>query len=203
MSDNAFDLTWSAILFDLKGQKLDMLKLYKIYNESIWTESRRFPYVNVLLGWIVVLSISRSEIVFSDLPATEVIDKSFILNIQENLFIIGSLLAIDYSIKKENNPIKFSSKKTDLIEKEIDKISSTLPEMTNFIIPGGHITVSICHISRSICRRAERICVKFSKDYEINQDIIIYINRLSDYLFTLSRKISLDTNTKETKWINK
>ena len=130
-------------------------------------------------------------------------DKSFILNIQENLFIIGSLLAIDYSIKKENNPIKFSSKKTDLIEKEIDKISSTLPEMTNFIIPGGHITVSICHIARSICRRAERKCVKFSKDYEINQDIIIYINRLSDYLFTLSRKISLDTNTKETKWINK
>ena len=75
--------------------------------------------------------------------------------------------------------------------------------MTNFIIPGGHITVSTCHIARSICRRAERKCVKFSKDCEINQNIIIYINRLSDYLFTLSRKISLDTNTKETKWINK
>ena len=130
-------------------------------------------------------------------------DKSFILNIQENLFIIGSLLAIDYSGKKENNPIKFSSEKTDLIEKEIDKISSTLPEMTNFIIPGGHITVSTCHNARSICRRAERKCVNFSKDCEINQNIIIYINRLSDYLFTLSRKISLDTNTKETKWINK
>ena len=130
-------------------------------------------------------------------------DKNFILKIQENLFIIGSLLALDYTSRKEKKIINFSVEKTNSIEKEIDKISSTLPEMTNFIIPGGHITVSTCHIARSVCRRAERRCISFSKSYKINQNIIIYINRLSDYLFTLSRKISLETNTEENKWINK
>ena len=75
--------------------------------------------------------------------------------------------------------------------------------MTNFIIPGGHVTVSTCHISRCICRRAERKCIKFAKQFELNNDILIYLNRLSDYLFVLSRKISLDTNTQEIKWVNK
>jgi cob(I)alamin adenosyltransferase len=130
-------------------------------------------------------------------------DKSFILNIQKNLFIIGSLLAVDYSKKSNEERIDFSQNKIRLIENKIDEIDLSLPKMTNFIIPGGHVTVSTCHISRSICRRAERKCIKFAKQFELNNDILIYLNRLSDYLFVLSRKISLDTNTPEIKWVNK
>jgi cob(I)alamin adenosyltransferase len=130
-------------------------------------------------------------------------DKSFILNIQKDLFIIGSLLAVDYSKKSNEERIDFSQNKIRLIENKIDEIDLSLPKMTNFIIPGGHVTVSTCHISRSICRRAERKCIKFAKQFELNNDILIYLNRLSDYLFVLSRKISLDTNTQEIKWVNK
>lgn len=130
-------------------------------------------------------------------------DKSFILNIQKDLFIIGSLLAVDYSRKSNEERIDFSQNKIILIENKIDEIDLSLPKMTNFIIPGGHVTVSTCHISRSICRRAERKCIKFAKQFELNNDILIYLNRLSDYLFVLSRKISLDTNTQEIKWVNK
>ena len=130
-------------------------------------------------------------------------DKSFILNIQKDLFIIGSLLALDYSKKSNEQRIDFSQNKIILIENKIDEIDLSLSKMTNFIIPGGHVTVSTCHISRSICRRAERKCIKFAKQFELNNDILIYLNRLSDYLFVLSRKISLDTNTQEIKWVNK
>ena len=130
-------------------------------------------------------------------------DKSFILNIQKDLFIIGSLLAVDYSKKSNEEHIDFSQNKIILIENKIDEIDLSLPKMTNFIIPGGHVTVSTCHISRSICRRAERKCIKFAKQFELNNDILIYLNRLSDYLFVLSRKISLDTNTQEIMWVNK
>ena len=94
-------------MLDLEGQKLDMLKLYKIYNERIWTESRRFPYVNVLLVWIVVLSISRSEIVFSDLPATEVIDKSFILNIIFMIWVVSGIRKMSYYVRTQRMNIRF------------------------------------------------------------------------------------------------
>jgi cob(I)alamin adenosyltransferase len=130
-------------------------------------------------------------------------DKSFIIDIQKDLFIIGSLLALDYSKNNNLDNIVFSKNKTVLIENKIDEIDSSLPKMTNFIVPGGHVTVSTCHISRSICRRAERKCIKFAKQFELNNNILIYLNRLSDYLFILSRKISLDTNTQEIKWVNK
>ena len=129
-------------------------------------------------------------------------DKKFILEIQENLFIIGSLLAIDYSNNKQEH-INFSKEKIYIIEIEIDRINLNLPAMTNFIIPGGHVAISTCHISRSVCRRAERNCIKFSKESKLNENILIYLNRLSDYLFILSRKITQDTNTQEIKWINK
>ena len=94
-------------MLDLEGQKLDMLKLYEIYNKRIWTESRRFPYVNVLLGWIVVLSISRSEIVFSDLPATEVIDKSFILNIIFMIWVVSGIRKMSYYVRTQRMNIRF------------------------------------------------------------------------------------------------
>jgi cob(I)alamin adenosyltransferase len=73
--------------------------------------------------------------------------------------------------------------------------------MTHFILPGGHPTVSYCHIARAVCRRAERICTLLNEETSINELILIYLNRLSDYLFTLARKFSQDFNVNEIKWL--
>ena len=75
--------------------------------------------------------------------------------------------------------------------------------MTNFIIPGGSKIISICHICRSVCRRAERRVISLSKQTKIDSLIIIFLNRFSDYLFVLSRKIANDTGIEEILWIAK
>jgi cob(I)alamin adenosyltransferase len=82
-------------------------------------------------------------------------------------------------------------------------MDQSLPEMKTFILPGGHIIVSKCHIARTVCRRAERIIVELSDRVILDSIILSYFNRLSDYLFTLSRKLSVDLNAKETPWIPK
>ena len=76
-----------------------------------------------------------------------------------------------------------------------------LPQMTHFILPGGHQTVSFCHIARCVCRRAERLAVDLSEHEHINTIILKYLNRLSDYLFVLARKLSKDLLVAEIKWI--
>jgi cob(I)alamin adenosyltransferase len=130
-------------------------------------------------------------------------DKEFILEIQNKLFIIGSQLAFD--IKSSNNLVLPSLDKNSIIkiENEIDLIESQVSKMTNFIIPGGSKIISICHICRSVCRRAERRVVSLSKQSKIDSLIIIFLNRFSDYLFVLSRKIANDTGIDEILWIAK
>ena len=76
-----------------------------------------------------------------------------------------------------------------------------LPQMTHFILPGGHQAVSFCHVARCVCRRAERLSVELNDQEAINNDIIKYLNRLSDYLFVLARKLSKDLSVEEIKWI--
>lgn len=130
-------------------------------------------------------------------------DKEFILEIQNKLFIIGSQLAFD--IKSSNNLVLPSLDKNSIIkiENEIDLIESQVSKMTNFIIPGGSKIISICHICRSVCRRAERRVISLSKQTKIDSLIIIFLNRFSDYLFVLSRKIANDTGIEEILWIAK
>ena len=95
---------------------------------------------------------------------------------------------------------KLEIKDIQLLEDEMDKMSESLPKMTNFTLPGGHSTVSYCHIARTVCRRCERLVVELANTEEINELIIQYLNRLSDYLFVLSRKITQDLGVKETLW---
>ena len=130
-------------------------------------------------------------------------DKEFILEIQNKLFIIGSQLAFD--ISSSNNLVLPILDKNSIIkiENEIDLIESQVSKMTNFIIPGGSKIISICHICRSVCRRAERRVVSLSKQSKIDSLIIIFLNRFSDYLFVLSRKIANDTGIEEILWIAK
>ena len=131
---------------------------------------------------------------------------SFLIKIQYELMIIASQLADDTSAITQNLsgkiiPITFEN--ITEIESEIDKINSELPELKNFIIPGGHVLISNTHLARCTCRRAERFITELKDEEEVSSVIIAYINRLSDYLFILSRKFSKDFDVEEIKWIAK
>ncbi len=125
--------------------------------------------------------------------------KAILIEIQDRLFTIGSLLAAD----PENNKMvlpQISNADIELLEKEMDAMDEHLPEMKSFVLPGGHTTVSFCHIARCVCRRAERCVLRLNEEQPINELIYIYLNRLSDYLFVLSRKITQDLKVSETPW---
>jgi cob(I)alamin adenosyltransferase len=103
--------------------------------------------------------------------------------------------------KERLNIIKIDESSIKSLENEIDKMDEELPQMTHFILPGGHQTVSFCHLARCVCRRAERLVVELNDQEAIDNNIIKYLNRLSDYLFTLARKLSKDLVVDEIKWI--
>lgn len=133
--------------------------------------------------------------------------KETLMHIQDRLFTIGAILATDpeKSILKSGesrlNIPKISSADIKRLEDEMDSMESALPAMTHFVLPGGHQTVSFCHIARTVCRRAERLAVHLNEIEPFQQETLMYINRLSDYLFVLARKLSKDLNAEEIKWI--
>ena len=133
--------------------------------------------------------------------------RKILIKIQEKLFTIGALLAIDPKKEKLKNGKdrlnipKIGIEDLNLLEKEIDKMEMNLPPMTHFILPGGHTTVSYCHIARTICRRAERLVSQLNDFEAVEPTLLSYINRLSDFLFVLARKLSHDIQAEEIKWI--
>lgn len=127
-------------------------------------------------------------------------DKDILKEIQDRLFTIGSSLASDPEKSKMKIP-DLNLEDIELLEKEMDKMNLKLPELRHFILPGGNTTSSFCHLARCVCRRAERNVVHLAEESVVDEKIIIYLNRLSDYLFTLSRKITFDNNKEENKWI--
>ena len=133
--------------------------------------------------------------------------KESLLKIQNELFTLGAMLATPpeketlKSGKERLNIPKVDENSMLFLENEIDKMELELPQMTHFILPGGHQAVSFCHIARCVCRRAERLSVELNDQETINDDILKYLNRLSDYLFVLARKLSKDLSVAEIKWI--
>ena len=125
--------------------------------------------------------------------------KEQIIWIQNRIMVISSLLATEKANAKTKLPQLLENDILQL-EKYIDKFEAELPEQTAFIIPGGNIAVSSAHKARVICRRAERQVILLSQTIEIEEIIIRFLNRLSDYFFTLSRKIAYDLNAEETHW---
>jgi cob(I)alamin adenosyltransferase len=120
--------------------------------------------------------------------------------IQDRLFTIGSILASDPEKSRMKIPDLHLSD-IEFLEKEIDDMNEVLPELRHFILPGGSNSVSFCHIARCVCRRAERICVHLSEESEVEEQVMVYLNRLSDYLFVLARKLCFDQQVEENKWI--
>jgi cob(I)alamin adenosyltransferase len=123
----------------------------------------------------------------------------FIRNIQYRMFTVGSSLAAETARAKDFKP-DLKEEDIDILEQAIDAMNEVLPAMTNFIIPGGHQLVSATHIARTICRRAERLVIKLSEAEEIEEIIIRYLNRLSDFLFVLARKQAYDLGVNEIPW---
>lgn len=140
---------------------------------------------------------------YTGLIRDQEMDEVFIdvlLEIQDRLFTIGSNLAADPEKSKMKLP-EIKESDIEFLEKQIDLMDENLPPMRSFVLPGGHQTVSFCHIARCICRRAERKIIELSSNEQVNPIVIAYINRLSDYYFMLSRKLSMDLNAKEIPWV--
>lgn len=124
---------------------------------------------------------------------------ALLVGIQDRLFTIGSILATEPGNDKVKVPPLLTSDVEEL-EKEIDAMDSELPAMRFFVLPGGHPSVSICHIARTVCRRTERLVIALSIQEEVRPEVIKYLNRLSDYLFVLGRKMSHELGAEETPW---
>ncbi|WP_372973278.1 cob(I)yrinic acid a,c-diamide adenosyltransferase [Muriicola sp.] len=133
--------------------------------------------------------------------------KEVLMKVQKDLFTIGSILATDpekailKSGKERLNISKISSEDIAFLEKEMDHMEESLPQMTHFILPGGHPAVSYCHIARTVCRRAERMACILHDNQPFDAEVLSYMNRLSDYLFVLARAFTYDLGAEEVKWI--
>lgn len=130
-------------------------------------------------------------------------DKNDILvEIQDRLFTVGSILATEPGNEKVKVP-RLALEDVHKLEQSMDAMDSQLPEMKSFVLPGGHQSVSFCHIARCVCRRAERLVIELSQHDAVDELVIQYLNRLSDYLFVLSRLMAQELEIVETPWVPK
>jgi len=127
--------------------------------------------------------------------------KNELKEIQDRLFTIGSSLATDAEKEPKMKLPDLHTSDIEFLEKRIDDMTAQLPPMKSFVLPGGHTTVSSIHIVRCICRRAERLAVNMQQhDLFVDEKLIQYLNRLSDYLFTLARFSAHTLGVEETPW---
>ncbi|MXV15549.1 cob(I)yrinic acid a,c-diamide adenosyltransferase [Hufsiella ginkgonis] len=126
--------------------------------------------------------------------------KLLLKEVQDRLFVIGSSLASAPGKSKMKLP-ELNSADITKLENEMDEMGLVLPELRHFVLPGGNTTVSYCHLARVVCRRAERITVHLAETEEVDEEVIIYLNRLSDYLFVLARKLCFDSGISENQWL--
>jgi cob(I)alamin adenosyltransferase len=128
--------------------------------------------------------------------------RKILFQIQENLFIIESLLATEDETLLESLPC-ITDYDIAQLEKEIDEMNQHLPGLHNFILPGGGKAASYAHVARCVCRRAERIIIDLTENatVPVPDKIIVYINRLSDYLFVLARKLANDSGNGDVLWL--
>lgn len=119
--------------------------------------------------------------------------------IQDRLFTIGALLATDPDKSGMKTP-DLHEEDIVLLEQEIDSMTAEVPPLRAFVLPGGHQSVSFCHVARCVCRRAERLAIRLQQVSEVEELVIKYLNRLSDYLFALCRKMTQELGAEEVVW---
>ncbi|MDA3904585.1 MAG: cob(I)yrinic acid a,c-diamide adenosyltransferase [Bacteroidales bacterium] len=125
--------------------------------------------------------------------------RTLLFEIQDRLFTAESLIAAD-SLEAVKGLPKLFETDVEILEKSIDNMNESLPELSSFIMPGGHPLASHTHIARTICRRAERITIKTAEEFAIDPLCVKYLNRLSDFLFVLARKFAFELGGNEIKW---
>jgi cob(I)alamin adenosyltransferase len=148
-------------------------------------------------GTIDELNAAIGVLCSAELPgdAVEILGK-----IQNKLFNIGSLLASDEKGEAFTASLAITESDIKFLEDAMDKYQNQLPELTHFIIPGGDFSSAQCHVARTVCRRAERRILEFAEHSKVRPEIIIYVNRLSDFFFVLSRKLGFDKGIEEIAW---
>ena len=125
--------------------------------------------------------------------------KEVLAEILDRLMSCASILAADCTDCKVKIPeIPYTD--IEFLENKIDYMDSQLEPLTSFVLPGGHQTVSLCHVARTICRRAERLAIKVDEESPLPENVIKYINRLSDFFFTFSRFLAKELNIKQISW---
>ena len=144
--------------------------------------------LNSILGALMAHLVAEAELVRE------------LQQIQSDLFRIGAWLATRPDSAATESLKGISKEQIVFLENAIDRLEKDLPDLKGFILPGGHILNSYCHICRTITRRAERALIRLSDIEEVNPIVIKYLNRLSDYFFTLARKLSKDNNGEEIPW---
>jgi cob(I)alamin adenosyltransferase len=127
--------------------------------------------------------------------------REVLLEIQDRLFTAESIIALDPAAETTIKLPSLNDNDITYLEQEIDRMNEVLPELKSFILPGGHPVVSYCHIARCICRRAERHIIRLAQSQPVEERVIQYLNRLSDYLFVLARRLGKDLGANDTPWI--
>jgi len=125
--------------------------------------------------------------------------KDLIKEIQDRLFTLGADLATAPGKDKVKRPDLYPAD-IEKLEKAMDEMDAALPSLTRFVLPGGHQSVSFSHLARCVCRRAERIVIALDEDEPVDELVKQYLNRLSDFLFVLGRKMSQELDAEEVKW---
>ena len=148
-------------------------------------------------GTIDELNASIGVLRSMELPADVT---ELLIQIQNKLFNIGSRLASDEKGESFTADLKITEENIKVLENAIDEYEKHLPKLTGFVLPGGDLSVAQCHVVRTVCRRAERRIVEFAESYPVQPEIVKYINRLSDFMFTLARKLAFDKNVDEVNW---
>lgn len=127
-------------------------------------------------------------------------DVQLLLGVQSCLFTVGAALATD-STKMASRPTAIvTPEMVSELEQAIDRIDSQLPPLRLFILPGGGRAAAVAHVCRTVCRRAERRILALAQQSEVAPELLAYVNRLSDYLFVLSRKLNVDEKKEEIIW---
>lgn len=131
---------------------------------------------------------------------TDANDRKLIEHIQNTLFAVGTQLATD----TDNTPLppsaSISRDDISMLETEIDRLTALLPPQQGFILPGGTVAAAEAHVCRTVCRRAERCMVELAEKTQLNEEVTAYVNRLSDYLFVMARKLNADGRQEEKNW---
>lgn len=130
-------------------------------------------------------------------------DRQFVQQVQHKLFAIGSHLATDREKSAPGEASHFAPESVEAMEREIDRLDGMLPPLSAFVLPGGSRGAAVCHVCRTVCRRAERRILALSEQADVSPELLAYVNRLSDYLFVLSRKMNRDEKKDEIFWNNR